>query len=161
MIYAGEDPRFIARRIVICASEDVGNADPTALILANTALQVAEFIGMPEARIPLAQATVYVATAPKSNAAYAAIDKALEDVKNNRTLEIPKYLKGTGYKGAKELGHGVDYKYSHEYEGAVSGQEYMTENRVYYEPTNMGQEAKIKAYMEKVRRLKKDKKNQL
>jgi len=161
MIYAGEDPRFIARRIVICASEDVGNADPTALILANTALQAAEFIGMPEARIPLAQATVYVATAPKSNAAYAAIDKALEDVKNNRTLEIPKYLKGTGYKGAKELGHGVDYKYSHEYEGAVSGQEYMTENRVYYEPTNMGQEAKIKAYMEKVRRLKKDRKNQL
>ena len=155
MIYAGEDPRFIARRIVICASEDVGNADPTALILANTALQVSEFVGMPEARIPLAQATVYVATAPKSNASYLGIDKALEDVKNNKTLEIPKYLRGTGYKGAKDLGHGVDYKYSHDFEEAVSGQEYLSENRKYYEPTNNGHEAKIKAYMEKVRRLKK------
>jgi len=154
MIYAGEDPRFIARRIVICASEDVGNADPTALILANTALQVSEFIGMPEARIPLAQATIYVATAPKSNASYLAIDKALEDIKNNITLEIPKYLKGTGYKGAKELGHGVDYKYSHEYKDAVSGQEYMTENRIYYEPSNMGYEARIKAYLDRVKRIK-------
>ena len=155
MIYAGEDPRFIARRIVICASEDVGNADPTALILANTALQVSEFIGMPEARIPLAQAVVYVATAPKSNASYMAIDKALEDVKNNKTLEVPVYLKGTGYKGAKELGHGVDYKYSHDFEGGVSGQEYLTENKIYYEPTTMGYESKIKAFMERVKRLKK------
>ena len=155
MIYAGEDPRFIARRIVICASEDVGNADPTALILANTALQVSEFIGMPEARIPLAQAVVYVATAPKSNASYMAIDKALEDVKNNKTLEVPVYLKGTGYKGAKELGRGVDYKYSHDFEGGVSGQEYLTENKIYYEPTTMGYESKIKAFMERVKRLKK------
>ncbi len=154
MIYAGEDPRFIARRIVICASEDVGNAEPMAIVIANTALQVSEFIGMPEARIPLAQAVVYVATAPKSNASYIAIDKALEDVKNNKTLEVPVYLKGTGYKGAKELGHGVDYKYSHDYEGGVSGQEFLTESRKYYEPTGMGYESKIKAFMDRVKRLK-------
>ncbi|MFH1075205.1 MAG: replication-associated recombination protein A [Candidatus Firestonebacteria bacterium] len=156
MIYAGEDPRFIARRIVICASEDVGNADPNALIIANTALQVSEFIGMPEARIPLAQAVVYVATAPKSNASYLGVDKALEDVKNNKTFEIPKYLKGTGYKGDKELGHGVGYKYSHDYEGHVAAQDYIPEARVYYEPTNMGYEAKIKVFMDRVKRLKKN-----
>jgi len=155
MLYAGEDPRFVARRMVICASEDVGNADPTALILANTALQVAEFIGMPEARIPLAQAVVYIAAAPKSNASYLAIDKALEDVKNNVTLEVPKYLRGTGYKGAEKLGHGTGYKYSHDFENGISGQDYLTENRVYYEPTAMGYEAKMKAYLEMVKRIKK------
>jgi putative ATPase len=155
MLYAGEDPRFIARRVVICASEDVGNADPTAVILANTALQVAEFVGMPEARIPLAQAVVYVATAPKSNASYLGIDKALEDVKNNVTFEIPDYLKSTGYKGAEALGHGKGYKYSHDYEGHVSDQEYIPEKRVYYEPTMMGYEARIKAFMDRVKKIKK------
>ncbi|MCX5776204.1 MAG: replication-associated recombination protein A [Candidatus Firestonebacteria bacterium] len=155
MLYAGEDPRFIARRVVICASEDVGNADPTAVILSNTALQVAEFVGMPEARIPLAQAVVYVATAPKSNASYLGIDKALEDVKNNVTFEIPDYLKSTGYKGAEALGHGKGYKYSHDYEGHVSGQEYIPEKRVYYEPTMMGYEARIKAFMDRVKKIKK------
>jgi len=106
MLYAGEDPRFIARRIVICAAEDVGNADPQALVLANAALQIAEFVGMPEARIPLAQATTYIACAPKSNAAYAGIEKALEDVKNGRTLEVPMHLRDSHYSGAERLGHG-------------------------------------------------------
>src|SRR5204863_9621774 len=93
MLYAGEDPRFIARRIVICAAEDVGNADPQALILANAAMQVSEFVGLPEARIPLAQAAVYIACAPKSNAAYLGIEKALSDVRNKTTDEVPVYLK--------------------------------------------------------------------
>ena len=110
MIYSGEDPRFIARRICICAAEDVGNADPQALVLANAALNVSEFIGLPEARIPLAQAAVYVACAPKSNAAYLGIEKALSDVKNNRAQEVPKHLKDASYAGAKKLGHGQGYK---------------------------------------------------
>ena len=110
MLYAGEDPRFIARRIVICASEDVGNADPQALILANAALQVSEFIGIPEARIPLAQATVYIARAPKSNAAYLAIERAMKDIAENKTLEVPSHLKDASYRGAAALGHGKDYK---------------------------------------------------
>src|SRR3989338_2056436 len=106
MIYAGEDPRFIARRICICAAEDVGNADTRALVIANAALQTSEFIGLPEARIPLAQAAVYVACAPKSNAVYLGIDKALEDVRQNRTRPVPAPLKDAHYKGAKKLGRG-------------------------------------------------------
>ena len=105
MIYAGEDPRFIARRIVICAAEDVGNADPQALILANAALQISEFVGLPEARIPLAQAAVYIACAPKSNAAYKGIEAALADVEQGRTLQVPKPLRVGSYAGAKRLGH--------------------------------------------------------
>jgi putative ATPase len=150
MIYAGEDPRFIARRIVICAAEDVGNADPLALVVANSAMQVAEFVGMPEARIPLAQAAVYVATAPKSNAAYMGIEKALEDVKNNVTMEVPDYLKGSGYSGAKKLGHGTGYKYAHDYEGGFVKQDYMATKKNYYEPTDRGFEAKIKKRMEEL-----------
>ena len=104
MLYAGEDPRFIARRIVICAAEDVGNADPHALMVANAALQISEFVGLPECRIPLAQAVTYIATAPKSNAAYMGIEKAAEDVKQGRTLEVPQYLKDASYPGADKLG---------------------------------------------------------
>ena len=104
MLHAGEDPRFLARRICICASEDVGNADPQALVLATAAMQAAEFVGMPEARIILAHAAVYVACAPKSNAVYLGIDKALEDVRQNRTRPVPTPLKDTHYKGAKKLG---------------------------------------------------------
>ncbi|MCK4249119.1 MAG: replication-associated recombination protein A, partial [Candidatus Omnitrophica bacterium] len=111
MLYAGEDPRFIARRIVICAAEDVGNADPHALMVANAALQISEFVGLPECRIPLAQAVTYIATAPKSNAAYMGIEKAAEDVKQGRTLEVPQYLKEAGYPGADKLGRGQGYKY--------------------------------------------------
>jgi putative ATPase len=133
MVYAGEDPRFIARRIVICASEDVGNADPMALVLATSALRAVEFVGMPEGRIPLAQAAIYVALAPKSNASYAAIDAALEDIKNEETMEIPDHLKGSGYSGAKKLGHGEGYKYPHDFGGHVE-QEYMKKKKKYYKP---------------------------
>jgi len=147
MLYAGEDPRFIARRIVICAAEDVGNADPQALILANAALQISEFVGMPEARIPLAQATVYIATAPKSNAAYMGIEKAMEDVENGRTLEVPDHLKDSSYHGAKQLGHGEGYKYAHSYKDHYIEQEYIPKKRRYYEPTDIGYEKNIKAYL--------------
>ncbi|TAN42568.1 MAG: replication-associated recombination protein A [Nitrospirae bacterium] len=131
MLYAGEDPRFIARRIVICASEDVGDADPMALVLAVSALRAAEFVGMPEARIPLAQAAIYTANAPKSNACYEAIDAALEDIKNEQTMEVPEHLKDSHYKGAKELGHGEGYKYPHSYGGHVE-QEYLKDKKTYY-----------------------------
>lgn len=133
MLYAGEDPRFIARRIVICASEDVGNADPMALVIATTTLRAVEFIGMPEARIPLAQAALYIANAPKSNASYKAIEAALEDVKNEQTMDIPDHLKDAHYPGAKQLGHGKDYKYPHDFGGYVE-QEYLPKKKKYYEP---------------------------
>ena len=152
MIYAGEDPRFIARRIVICASEDVGNADPQALILANAAFSTAEFIGLPEARIILAQAAVYVACAPKSNAVYLAIDKALADVKEQRTHGVPMHLKDSHYKGAAKLGHGQGYKYAHDYPQHYVEQEYMPHEAVYYEPTLQGYEAKIKERMDKLKK---------
>jgi len=148
MIYAGEDPRFIARRIVICAAEDVGNADPLALVIANSAMQVAEFVGMPEARIPLAQATVYIATAPKSNAAYVGIDKALADVKENPTLPIPKHLMNAVYKEEKKMGKGKGYKYAHNHEDGFVVQQYMTQKRYYYDPKDIGFEKKIRARME-------------
>lgn len=133
MIYAGEDPRFIARRIVICASEDVGNADPMALVLAISALRSVEFVGMPEARIPLAQATIYIAEARKSNACYRAIDAALDDIKNEQTMEVPDHLKDSHYPGAAKLGHGKDYKYPHDYGGSVE-QEYLKKKKKYYTP---------------------------
>jgi len=152
MLYAGEDPRFIARRIVICAAEDVGNADPQALVVANAAFQISEFVGMPEARIPLAQAVCYIACAPKSNAAYLGIDKAMKDVEVGRTMEVPKHLKDASYRGAKKLGHGAGYKYSHDYEGHYVDQEYIPEKRIYYEPIDSGYEKKIKEYLDKLRK---------
>lgn len=133
MIYAGEDPRFIARRIVICASEDVGNADPMALVVATSALRAVEFIGMPEARIPLAQATVYLAKAPKNNASYRAIEAALQDVSTENTSEVPDHLKDSSYPGAKNLGRGAGYKYPHDYGGYVE-QEYLKKKKKYYSP---------------------------
>lgn len=133
MLCAGEDPRFIARRIIICASEDVGEADPMALVLAAAALDAVEFVGMPEARIPLAQAAIYIANAPKSNACYMAIEAAMEDVGKARTLEVPDHLKDASYSGAKKLGHGEGYKYPHNYGGYVE-QEYLKEKKKYYKP---------------------------
>jgi putative ATPase len=144
MLYAGEDIRFIARRIVICASEDVGMADPQALMLAVAAQQAVEFVGMPEAQIPLAHAAIYVATAPKSNRAYAAIGKAMTEVKQGVTLPVPKHLRDTHYKSAKKLGHGEGYQYSHDYEGGYVPQAYLPEGRVYYEPTEIGYEKRVK-----------------
>ncbi len=150
MIYAGEDPRFIARRIVICAAEDVGNADPLALVVANSAMQAAEFVGMPEARIPLAQSAVYVACAPKSNAAYMGINAALKDVKENPTLEVPIHLRNPVFKQERERGKGKGYKYAHDYEGGVVKQDYMAKKIQYYFPKDIGFEKKIKAHMEEL-----------
>jgi putative ATPase len=151
MIHAGEDPRFIARRIVICAAEDVGLADPMALVLANAALSASEFVGWPEARIPLAEATIYIATANKSNSAIGAIDAALEDVKSGRTLTVPEHLRDTHYQGAERLGHGQGYQYAHEGENHFVPQDYLGADRIYYEPTEQGVEKKIKERVEKWR----------
>jgi len=152
MLYGGEDPRFIARRIVICAAEDVGNADPQALVVAHAALGVSEFVGMPEARIPLAQATVYIACAPKSNAAYVGIENAMQDVEKGRTLEVPTYLKDASYHGAEKLGHGVGYKYAHSYKGHYVKQDYIPAKKKYYFPTDIGYEKKIKEYLESLKK---------
>src|SRR5579859_755079 len=151
MIHAGEDPRFIARRIVICAAEDVGLADPMALVLANAALSASEFVGWPEARIPLAEATVYIATAHKSNSAYLAIDAALEDVKSGRTLPVPEHLRDAHYQGAERLGHGKGYAYAHDHPGHFVAQDYLGTDRIYYQPTEQGVEKKIKERVEKWR----------
>ncbi|MBA7507943.1 Replication-associated recombination protein A [subsurface metagenome] len=150
MIYVGEDPRFIARRIVICASEDVGNADPQALVVANAALEACEFLGMPEAKIPLAQAAIYIACALKSNAAYKGIDKALADIEEKKILKPPKYLTKAGQK---------DYKYPHNYAKGWVEQDYLPVKRKYYFPTEEGYEAKIKKRMEELEsRIAKDSK---
>ncbi len=140
MLYAGEDPRFIARRLIILASEDIGNADPRGITLAVSAMQAVEFIGMPEARIPLAQATTYLSCAPKSNAAYLAVDAALEDVENGRTLPVPKYLQS----GPKPDKGDVKYKYAHNGKDHFVDQEYVPTDKVYYEPTNQGYEETIR-----------------
>jgi putative ATPase len=153
MLYAGEDPRFIARRICIQAAEEVGNADPLALVLANAALQISEFVGMPEARIPLAQAAIYVACAPKSNASYLAIDKATADIKENRVQEVPDHLKDASYKGAEKLGRGKGYKYAHDFPGHVVKQKYTRKKVRYYEPTDIGHEAKIKQRLDTLRNI--------
>ncbi len=150
MIYAGEDPRFIARRICICAAEDVGNADPQALVLANAALGVSEFIGMPEARIPLAQAAVYVACSPKSNAAYLGIENALKEIKEGRLYEVPQHLKDAHFDGEGKLGHGKGYKYAHDYPGHYVKQEYMPLRHKFYEPQDSGYERKIKARLKEL-----------
>jgi putative ATPase len=155
MLEAGEDPRFIARRVIICAAEDVGNADPAALMLAAAALQAIEFVGMPEARIPLAQAVTYIACAPKSNAAYLAIDAALADVRENRTIPVPMHLRDTHYRGAEKLGHGEGYKYAHDFKEGVAPQDYLGVEKTYYEPTEHGHEAKLKKRLEEYKKLRK------
>jgi putative ATPase len=144
MIHAGEDPRFIARRIVICAAEDVGLADPMALVLANSAAEAVEFIGLPEARIPLAEAAIYVATAHKSNSVIKAIDAALKDVRSGVSIPVPQKLRDTHYSGAGKLGHGVDYLYPHDFPGHFVPQDYLGRDHVYYTPTEQGTEKRIK-----------------
>jgi putative ATPase len=148
MLEAGEDPRFIARRIVICASEDVGNADPQALVVAAAALQASEFVGLPECQLALAQAVTYIATAPKSNASTLAISKAREDVRSGRTLPVPEHLRDSSYGGAKVLGRGAGYHYSHDFEGGWVEQQYLPEARRYYEPVDRGYEAEIRKRLE-------------
>lgn len=151
MLSAGEEARFIARRICICAAEDVGLADPQALVLAHAALGVTEFIGMPEARIPLAQAVVYIACAPKSNAVYMGIAKAMEDVAGSRVQEVPAHLKDAHYKGAAALGRGKGYKYPHDFPDSFVAEAYTQKPVVFYEPRESGYEKKIKLRLEELR----------
>ena len=148
MIHAGEDPRFITRRMLISAAEDVGLADPMALVLATSAHQAAEFVGWPEARIPIAEATIYLATAFKSNSAMVAIDSALEDIKKNPTLPVPRHLQDGHYKGAASLGKGLGYQYSHDYPGNFVAQDYLGADRSYYSPGEQGVEKKIRERLE-------------
>ncbi len=154
MLEGGEDPRFIARRIVICAAEDVGNAAPNALVLATAAQQAVEFVGMPEAKIPLAQAVTYIACAPKSNASYTAIAAAEEDVREGRTLPVPEHLRDASYPGAEQLGRGEGYKYAHAYEGHWVEQDYIPTTRIYYEPTEQGHEKALKERLDAIRRAR-------
>ncbi len=154
MLYAGEDAAFVARRIMICAAEDVGNADPQALCVAAAAAAATERLGMPEARIVLAQAAAYVACAPKSNAACVGIDAAMEAVASTKTAPIPFYLQDAHYKGASKLGHGIGYKYAHDYKNHYVKQQYMPDafkDSVFYRPGDLGYEAQMKAYLEKIR----------
>lgn len=151
MIESGEDPLFIARRIVICASEDVGNADPRALVVAVSALHALEKIGMPEGRIPLSQAAIYVATAPKSNASYAAVEKAAESIRSEPLQEVPTHLKDSHYRGAERLGAGKGYRYPHNFEGHFIHQKYMNIPRSFYNPSSEGFERIIKSRLQKRR----------
>lgn len=155
MLYAGEDISFIARRIMICAAEDVSNADPNALVVATAAAEAVERIGMPEARILLAQAAAYVACAPKSNSAIVAIDAALEVVKQEKTATIPSYLRDGHYKGASKLGHGIGYQYAHNYKNHYVAQQYLPDeikDRVFYELSEEGYEKNIKEHLDRIRK---------
>ena len=154
MLYAGEDIKFIARRIMICASEDVGNADPNALVVAVSAAQAVERIGMPEARIILSQAALYVACAPKSNACYMAVDKALDIVRTTKTQPVPAHLQDAHYKGSAKLGHGVGYKYAHDYPNHYVNQQYLPDgltDRKFYIPSENGYEKNIREYFKKIK----------
>jgi putative ATPase len=144
MIVAGEDPLFIARRIIIAASEDVGNADPRAIMVATAAYQAVERIGMPEGALPLAQAAVYVAAAPKSNASYLGIKEAMKDIEEGKLAPVPDHLRDSHYKGAARLGRGKGYKYPHDYPDHYVTQDYLPQKREYYRPTEQGEEKRIK-----------------
>lgn len=156
MIEAGEDPRFIARRLVISAAEDIGLADPQALVIATAAADAVAFIGMPEGRIPLAEATIYLATTAKSNAAYAAINQAIADVRAGGFGRVPLHLRDAHYAGAKRLGHGKGYRYPHDSEAGVLPQQYLPdelEGRRYYNPKQLGAERDVSARLERIRRI--------
>lgn len=158
MIAAGENPRFIARRMIVHAAEDVGMADPHALQVAVSAAYALEYLGMPEARLPLAEAAIYIATAPKSNAVINAIDSALDDIKKRRLGQVPVHLRDSHYKGSSDLGHGKGYKYPHNYDGNFVNQQYLPDELVgikYYHPYDSGFEAGIK---KKMKEMKEDKK---
>jgi len=155
MIAGGEDPRFIARRIAVCAAEDVGNAEPFATVLASAAVQISEFVGLPEAQLPLAQAALYVACAPKSNASASAIWKAVSDVKSQPVIPVPKHLKDSHYPGAGKMGYGTGYKYPHNFKGAFVPQEYLPNaaGKAYYQPKEAGYEKKIRGYLQNLQKL--------
>jgi putative ATPase len=152
MLEAGEEPRFIARRMVILASEDVGNADPQGLVVAAAALQAVEFVGLPECQLALAQAVTYLACAPKSNAATLAINAARADVRSGRTLPVPLHLRDAHYRGAAKFGHGAGYEYPHDLPGGWSNQAYLPEERRYYEPTDRGFELELRRRLAALRR---------
>lgn len=155
MLYAGEDVKFIARRIMILASEDIGNADPMAMVVAASAAAEVERVGMPEAQIILSQAVTYMACAPKSNASYNAISAAMSCVKQTKTPAVPAHLQDAHYGAAEKLGHGVGYKYAHDYPNHYVKQQYLPDgltDRVFYRPTGIGYEAKIKAHMDELHR---------
>lgn len=154
MIYAGEDPKFIARRMVIFASEDVSNADPYALTLAVSVFRAVEIIGLPECRINLAHGVTYLACAPKSNASYIAIDQALGDIEKKPTASVPYHLRSTGHKGSKNLGNGIGYQYPHSFENHYVKQQYLPDEMKdahYYSPSNMGYEKKLDAYLKSLK----------
>jgi putative ATPase len=156
MIEAGEDPRFICRRIIVSAGEDIGMADPNALTVAVSAATAVQMIGMPEGRIPLAEAVVYLATAPKSNRSYSALDAAIADVRAGRAGRVPKHLRDAHYPGARRLGHGKGYRYSHDSELGVVAQQYLPDElvgTVYYDPTTHGNENAVTTRLEKLRRI--------
>jgi len=156
MLVAGEDPRFVARRIAILASEDIGNADPRAISVAAAAFDITERIGMPECQITLAQAAIYMACAPKSNASYMAIAKASDDVRNNRTIPVPKHLRNAPHpQMAEQFGYGKDYQYSHDHPGGISpDQDYLGVDSSYYQPTDRGYEKHITAYLQWAAKLR-------
>lgn len=156
MVVAGEDPRFLARRLVILAAEDIGMADPQALVIAQAAADAVSFIGMPEGRIPLAEATTYLATAPKSNRSYVAIDAAIADVRAGKAGVVPEHLRDAHYSGAKRIGHGEGYQYSHDADGGVAQQEYLPEalrGSRYYSPTEFGYERTVSERLARIRHL--------
>jgi len=158
-LYAGEDVAFLARRIIICASEDVGMANPTALTVAVAAAQAVKMIGMPEARIILSQAAVMVATSPKSNKSYMAINNAMSDIENKRTGSVPMHLRNPVTKGMKDLGYGDGYKYAHDFPGSYVEQQFLPDEMlgtIYYDPTSNGYEARIKDWLEKIRKSEKN-----
>lgn len=152
MLAAGEDPRFIARRIAICASEDIGNADPIAIMLAAAAVQITEFVGMPECRLTLAQAAIYLACAPKSNRVTVAVDQAMDDVKNSRTIPVPRPLRDTHYPGSENLGH-QGYQYAHDFPEGYVPQVYLGVEKHYYQPSDRGHEAVISKYLQRLAEL--------
>jgi putative ATPase len=163
MLEAGEDPLFVVRRMVIFAAEDIGNADPHALPLAVAAKDAVHFVGLPEARIPLAQAVTYLATAPKSNASYKAMLAALEDVKKHGPLPVPLHLRNAPTQLMKKLNYGKGYQYAHDYEGATINQQHLPDalrERQYYTPSDYGHEKAIKAKMEKVKSQKSERKKE-
>ncbi|MCA9172230.1 MAG: replication-associated recombination protein A, partial [Planctomycetales bacterium] len=156
MMAGGEDIRFLCRRLVILASEDVGNADPQALPLAVAAMQACEFVGMPECRLTLSQTVAYLACAPKSNAATLAIDEALKDIQEGTILPVPRHLRDGHYAGAKQLGSGAGYQYAHDAPGGVATQDYLGVDREYYRPTDRGFEAELQARLTGLRKRLKE-----
>ena len=158
MLESGEDPRFIARRLVIMASEDIGNADPRALLIAQAPWDSVERVGLPECQLALSQAAIYLATAPKSNSATIAILAARKEVREGRTIPVPKHLRDAHYAGAAEFGHGKGYQYAHDFEGGYVPQEYLGVDRTYYTPTDRGYEAEIRKRLEELKKRRDEQK---